>query len=557
MTVDTDTVYSPIFGTNGNDTLTGTNRSEVFSGRQGDDTVQANYGSDLIYGGGGDDVLNGNAGNDIIYGGGGPVYADLKDFTVAEAYTANITFIDEGAGYRNALGMYKIDGEGNVYDTQVIFSNSSKVGSGGSLIPGESTVGVDVDSGDRVGFFVLSNAFGKGTDNQALLQDTEATFELRNTDGAVGNIETDSELHLYHIDGDTGIETIVKTQYGYDIYHSIADSSDNYTPNPDNYPHVVGKLNSVTGTIMLGFEDLRNGGDNDYDDVVFRLDIGTTNATALIPVSQPAQPSSEDDIISGGTGDDEAYGMAGDDIISGGDGADSLWGNSGEDILYGDAGADTLRGGKGNDIIHDGSGDDIVRGDSGDDLLVAGTGRDEYIGGSGFDTLDLSAADRFVNVNLHNHTVDGLGPDTVSGIEAAIGTDYDDFFKGDKRDNRFEGGDGDDWFRGLAGEDVFVGGEGSDTYYWRSKDLVNNEGEHRGLDQILDFTDGDTLDFSSLFGNGDPDDLMDWLSATETSEGTTISANLGGNAGVVAVVSLVNVFDVDLDLLVDSSDIIV
>lgn len=155
MSIDTDKIYSPIFGTNGSDTLTGTARSEVISGRKSDDSLFGQSGSDVVFGGAGDDTIQGDSGNDTLFGGGGPSYVDMGNFVIAEDYEGRITFLDEGAGYRNSLGMYKVADDGSVYDVEILFPNASKAGSGGDLIGGESYVDVALNAGDQLGFFIV------------------------------------------------------------------------------------------------------------------------------------------------------------------------------------------------------------------------------------------------------------------------------------------------------------------------------------------------------------------------------------------------------------------
>ena len=599
-----EAVYTPIFGTNNEDTLNGNHRSEMISGRRGDDIINANSGSDLAYGGSGDDVINGNSGNDTLYGGGGPSYVDMGAFTIAEDYAGTVTFLDEGAGFRNSLGMYKIAEDGSVYDVQILFPNASKQGSGGSLIKGESAVGIDLEAGDQLGFFIVSNGYGRGGDNQSMLSDQDGQFELRNTAGQPGNIQTDDELQLVHIDAETGVETKVRSQYGNDLFHSPATEETDWAPNPDNFPHTVGRLNTVEGLVTLGFEDLKHGGDKDYDDTVFVVDVGQSNAQVLDPNinygddaddvdvidgegdgddAPVVPPQSENDTLSGGSGADKIYGMAGNDLMNGGAGHDSLWGNSGNDIGNGGSGNDTLYGGKGDDTLSGDSGNDTVKGDSGNDILNGGTGRDTLsggsgddqlfggsdadilsggsgndalsggggddtlnggsgndtliggdgadalTGGSGIDTADYSNASAAVKVDLHGHKASGQGNDTLDGIENVIGSAFDDTFKGDKRDNSFDGGEGNDVFRGLGGNDTFTGGEGADRYVWRSKDLSKNGTDF--VDTIVDFEAGDAIDLSQIIGSAAAEDAFDlglWLQATEANGDTTLALDLSG-----------------------------
>ena len=99
-------VISPIIGTSEQDVLKGGNASEIFSGRAGDDTITANSGYDLAYGGIGNDTIDGGTGNDVLYGGGGPSLIDMTGLSIAEDYSGTVTFLNEGAGFRNTLGMY-------------------------------------------------------------------------------------------------------------------------------------------------------------------------------------------------------------------------------------------------------------------------------------------------------------------------------------------------------------------------------------------------------------------------------------------------------------------
>jgi hypothetical protein len=39
--------------------------------------------------------------------------------------------------------------------------------------------------------------------------------------------------------------------------------------------------------LILGFEDMRGGGDRDYNDVIFAVDIGKTNVKALSGGAEP------------------------------------------------------------------------------------------------------------------------------------------------------------------------------------------------------------------------------------------------------------------------------
>ena len=53
--------------------------------------------------------------------------------------------------------------------------------------------------------------------------------------------------------------------------------------NPDKYDHFVGYQNETEGLTQFGFEDLTNGGDNDYDDVVYNMNAIANPVTSAPP----------------------------------------------------------------------------------------------------------------------------------------------------------------------------------------------------------------------------------------------------------------------------------
>jgi hypothetical protein len=91
-----------------------------------------------------------------------------------------------------------------------------------------------------------------------------------------------------------------------------------------------------TNTLRIGFEDLYNMGDADYEDVLFDLDIN--------PITT-GDVEGGNDYLDGGAGNDILYGEGGDDILIIGDGADQAHGGEGADIFaltMVDASVDTI-----------------------------------------------------------------------------------------------------------------------------------------------------------------------------------------------------------------------
>ncbi|AFY42018.1 DUF4114 domain-containing protein [Nostoc sp. PCC 7107] len=63
----------------------------------------------------------------------------------------------------------------------------------------------------------------------------------------------------------------------------------NEATNPDGLQHVMTYV--YKNFLVLGYEDLWGGGDKDYNDVVFAIDIGSRNATALTKGVSVPEPS--------------------------------------------------------------------------------------------------------------------------------------------------------------------------------------------------------------------------------------------------------------------------
>ena len=87
----------------------------------------------------------------------------------------------------------------------------------------------------------------------------------------------------------------------------------------------------------------------------------------------------DDDVIVGGTGNDELHGEDGRDILNAGVGDDILIAGNGRDILLGGEGNDSLYGGLASDLLEAGDGNDILAGGEGADVLRGGLGSDIFI----------------------------------------------------------------------------------------------------------------------------------------------------------------------------------
>jgi Ca2+-binding RTX toxin-like protein len=90
LNVEVTALGCTITGTNGNDTLNGTNGADVICGLGGNDTIDGGNGTDTIYGGTGNDAISGGNGGDTIYAGDG------NDTTGGETLLGSLLSFDNG-----------------------------------------------------------------------------------------------------------------------------------------------------------------------------------------------------------------------------------------------------------------------------------------------------------------------------------------------------------------------------------------------------------------------------------------------------------------------------
>ncbi|WP_053213435.1 calcium-binding protein [Pseudomonas sp. Q12-87] len=115
-------------------------------------------------------------------------------------------------------------------------------------------------------------------------------------------------------------------------------------------------------------------------------------------------------------------------VINGTSGTDTLVGTTGADQLYGLEGNDSLSGGDGNDWLEGGAGSDTLN------------------GGTGTDTASYANSTAGVTVNLTTGT--GLGGDaqgdTLTSMEAVVGSSFNDTLISQTNGHSLQGGGGDD-----------------------------------------------------------------------------------------------------------------
>jgi Tol biopolymer transport system component len=266
--------------------------------------------------------------------------------------------------------------------------------------------------------------------------------------------------------------------------------------------------------------------------------------------------------IVGTTGDDVLRGTSGGDVICGRRGDDTLIGKGGNDILFGEAGDDGLQGGVGADAMDGGTGadtvdyhtagnsvsvdlrtdtvsgsdadgdiifhfenatggplidqltgdgaDNVLDGRGDDDILTGGGGADTLIGGDGVDSIDYQDSPAAVTVDLAAGTGSGgdAAGDSIDGVEAVLGSAFDDTLTGDGNDN---------FLLGMGGADQLDGGAGTDlaNYVFSPAGVTINlsNGTAKGGDAAGDVLTsienvaGSNLD-DTLTGDDNPNTLL-------------------------------------------------
>jgi Ca2+-binding RTX toxin-like protein len=166
-----------------------------------------------------------------------------------------------------------------------------------------------------------------------------------------------------------------------------------------------------------------------------------------------------------------------------------------------------------------------LNGFNGDDFLASGDGNDTFLGAAGSDTVSYEAASGPVVVDLTAGTGTGMGTDTLTDVQNAIGGDFDDTITGNGLDNALDGGLGNDTVDGLAGTDVVNGGGGNDHVLGGDGafDVVDGDA---GNDNVDEGAAANGADF--LFGDTGTDTLNYGARTTDTRA----VANTGENGQI-------------------------
>lgn len=152
---------------------------------------------------------------------------DFSQLFLKNTHNVRVWFLNEGAGYRNQLAYEAV--KGNQYNNGMIFEDVSCLSTRNKCASGNSDGVLDI------GDFVDLGTIRGGTQLNFLLK---------------GDGYNNPNGHIY------GADSLL---------------------NPDGIQHIMAW--TVGDYLMMGFEDLFNGGDKDYNDVMIVVDFGKNNFT--------------------------------------------------------------------------------------------------------------------------------------------------------------------------------------------------------------------------------------------------------------------------------------
>ena len=496
---DTLTNVENILGSDFNDTLIGDAEDNVLRGAAGDDTLM---------GAAGDDSLSGGLGTNEVDGGSGTDTASYMDAQSGVEVSLGIQTAQNtiGAGTDTLTDIENL--QGSDHDDILIGDAGSNVLTGGlgddqlsgmggdDILTGGAGVN-ELDGGTGSDTVSYENA-ESGVEVDLRLETAQANSgngidtlsDIENIKGSDFNDTFVGNMEANHMDGGAGDDSL--SGGGGDDTLIGGDGSDTVSYFHENAGVTV-DLSAGTGTDSRGDTDTLS-------------EIENIEGSAFIDT---LTGDDKDNIIIGGAGDDAISGLGGEDRLFGDDGNDTLLGGDDDDTLFGGAGDDTMDGGSGSDTasynevvvaeddpdpeigvtvdlkiaaaqdtVREGQDiltnvenlegsqyNDTLVGDGHDNVLTGGEGDDLLDGDAGQDTVSYANAVEGVVVDL-DRTDDqdtvGAGTDTITNMENATGSAFDDILSGNASGNVLSGGAGDDELSGLAGDDTLIGGAGGD-----------------------------------------------------------------------------------------------
>ncbi len=418
------------------------------------------------------------------------------------------------------------------------------------------------------------------------------TFVTLSASALLGN-DTDIDGYALALTGVSGASGITGLTLNANAGTISFTSNNNATSGSFQYTVSDGAGGSATASVTIDIRAVTNN--NNTGDMVDLSTAGTYQASYIDAGGGPdiVTGGATGDVFIGGTGNaaDTLNGSAGNDLLSGNGGDDQLSGGSGNDVLTGGLGDDRMDGGAGSDDMLDfsdgtvalnftlaqngaftgtgGAGGlgtdtyaniegvigtglaDTINGSAGNDVIRGGAGNDILDGKGGSDLLDFSDGTAGITFTLVNNapgtfagSAAGLGSDTYTGFEGAIGTAFADNLAGTASADQLRGGGGNDVINGQSGDDRIVGGSGTDMLTGGAgRDTFVFDTAPNAVDSVTDFNasgtapGGDWIELSLATFTGIATAAGNLLSSSE------FSASAGGGATDVVAAGIRVIYD--------------
>jgi Ca2+-binding RTX toxin-like protein len=428
---------------------------EAIEGSEGDDTIYGTNSANLLMGDEGNDRLHGRLGNDSFEGGWGidTIYRGDGDHLIDGGQSLSDLLDCWPTSHAVDIRLY------NKFSSQLVYDAPGTANDEYDFIKDIEDVNGTAHN-DRIEGGIADNTL-QGQSGDDLLRGWSGRDSLF---GGFGNDTLEGDSGNDTVDGGSGYDLASYAgRYGavnIDLtatgWHTIGGGGD------------MDKLFGIEGLIGSNYADMLKGTDG------YNMLIGNDGNDTIEGRGGPDSIDGGDghDWLKGGTGEDTIAGGGHNDIIegeasndtlAGGDGQDDIEGGSGDDWIYGDGGHDTLAGGTGSDGLFGFAGNDVLTGGSGNDTIAGHDGYDvaNYAGASSWVAVDLSLA----GAQLISA---GEGWDALSSIEGVVGSNYGDALRGTDGSDKLFGLGGNDVLEGRLGNDILDGGMGIDTVSFES-----------------------------------------------------------------------------------------
>lgn len=540
----------------GDDTVVGTNYSDVIKGGVGDDDLRGGNGFDTLYGENGNDNIYGDDCDDEIYGGNGNDVIDGGEGDDEIDGGNDDDIIYGGLGDDEILGGNgndKIDGgEDDDYINGGNGDDTIKGGTGNDTIiggAGRNTLEYTVGDGNDVIYLTKGENFKLVISGSGITDINDLSF-----------MRDDNDLLIY-TDNSNDEEFIRIKDF------AKKDVTNNATKKTPDTSSVMLEINGNEYNLRteehLACTTLANG---NYTGTYLREEIDASGLTLFKKVGNSIVEKDFKDsglTLNGVAGDDTIKGSKYSDILNCGNGDDLIEGGKGNDTITGGAGTNTIvyRHDDGNDVVNITKGEDLIIAlpnvnnfndiifeiaPNGKDLIIRANNdnRDEFMTIKDYVTKDILNSGKFllgdsgqyehdfseivITVNTtKNYTgtrlkekidasgaTKGVTVNSGAGNDTVSGSDYNDVIKGTSGDKKFSGGKGNDTIYGTNGyNNDLHGGEDDDKIY---------------AGNLSDSIYGDAGNDFIKAGDGDDSIWGDTLGASESDGNDTIYGE-GGN----------------------------